>query len=113
MRVASQLRWAAAIGAALAVLAVVWFAQIVRAHGDELKAIGPRHGYNCPDFPESRCPEVVNVSARGLWPPDDAPRANWAFLALIFSACRVGAYDVPPSPLNRGSVHWLWGRCEW
>lgn len=78
-----------------------------------VKTAGPRHGYNCPDFPDGRCPEVVNVGAQGLWPPDDGPRANWAFLALIFSACRVGAYDVPPSPLGRGPVHWLWARCEW
>ncbi len=83
------------------------------ARGDELKIAGPRHGYNCPDFPDSRCPEVVNVGARGLWPPDDAPRANWAFLALVFSACMVGAYDVPPSPMGRGPVHWMWARCEW
>lgn len=85
----------------LALVAII----VSHARSEEIKT--NRHGYNCPEFPDSRCPEVVNVSAKGLWPPDDTPRADIAFMLRLFSACNMDGHD------DARGVHWLSVRCEW
>jgi hypothetical protein len=96
------------VGSVIVVIAgIVTLILIWPAHGEQ---IGPRHGYNCPDFPDSRCPEAVMVSATGLWPPDDTPRANFAFLMLMFQNCRVYGYDAARDA--RGVQHWVSVQCD-